>query len=1074
MVEVELRADRDKILHRNNAQAILQALATLEERRTEFTTRWMWELIQNARDFPDPSRQMTIRISLTPDRITFAHNGRDFTRAEILSLIYHGSTKQANEEQLGKFGTGFLSTHLLSRQVRVKGTLCDDKRGRRAFEFELDRSGDDADQVGEAMQRSFDALEASLGGDGLVPTDWTEYVYATDETLDTEELESDFPFDVLPYVLVFDRHVERIEIQLPGHRATYARGGGEELDGGACLTVIDGIDAVSCFATREENRIHAAVPVVRRADGSYEVLSPGDVPRLFKYLPLVNSAELGLPAVFHCRLFSTTENRDGLQFGVGGVQSDFNKRLLTGAASCFLKLAQNCAVSRLDQLQRLLDVSAVQGLPPWLADRPWYAEFQRSLIRGLAAIPLVKLDGETIAAASGVDLPSGDEAMPWNDVYRLGSDLAPDRTPDASIAEDCSAVAEAWTEALGDHDDLIQSCVLTPYRLVERVKETASLNGLGKLLGLEPADTVAWLNSLAECVSGTHRAALLDGLIPDQAPEGTFRSSVELSRDLDIDDDLKNVLEALDNPIRSRLMHEGIAGAEAIVRRIQERAPLVATAKDLLKKRAVTPPHGLGFRTACLTMFQWLASEGLWDDLKDAIPVYTLDSADTEILSKTSARSATLLAPRELWPEEARGYWDAFPRGAVLCDDYASLLDSSSWSEAAANKVVITELLWSEKEELADLGKYTREGELEGDGHSATSATVIGKLAFVSSELYEALRSSRERAARFFQFILDYAAAADDSWTQCTKVSCDCGEEHEIIPCEWLAWIREREWVPRPKGQERLTDASLARLARQDVRLADMVTREEHTEFLNLVGINVLEQALLAAGPSQSSELRRRLAQLARLAVQHPGAVTQLIEDIEAHNEADQRWRENQKLGKMVEAMIQDRLKARLSLYRIRVKTQFKGYDLGAYVGDPLFTDVGSIDVEATGTLLAKIEIKATRGKTVSMSNRQGEEASNDQSRFWLCVVPLDPAEDIEGLAPERVEALARFVSGIGNRLAPARDGIEDAIESADASGFDLEHVDEIRYGIRADLWNEAIPLKDFAEVLAKQASGKR
>jgi len=77
VIEIELRADRDKILHRNNAQGILQALAILEERRAEFTTRWLWELIQNARDFPDPSRRMTIRINLTPDRITFAHNGRE-------------------------------------------------------------------------------------------------------------------------------------------------------------------------------------------------------------------------------------------------------------------------------------------------------------------------------------------------------------------------------------------------------------------------------------------------------------------------------------------------------------------------------------------------------------------------------------------------------------------------------------------------------------------------------------------------------------------------------------------------------------------------------------------------------------------------------------------------------------------------------------------------------------------------------------------------------------------------------------------------------------------------------------
>ena len=134
------------------------------------------------------------------------------------------------------------------------------------------------------------------------------------------------------------------------------------------------------------------------------------------------------------------------------------------------------------------------------------------------------------------------------------------------------------------------------------------------------------------------------------------------------------------------------------------------------------------------------------------------------------------------------------------------------------------------------------------------------------------------------------------------------------------------------------------------------------------MGLDRLSFAL-AAGDAQSCGLRRKLAQLAPLAVQHPGAVAQLIEDIEAHHEADKRWQANQKLGKMVEDLIQKQLKSHLSLLRIRLKTQFKGYDLGAYVDDRSYADVGSIKVQQSEALLAKIETKATRGKAVSMSN---------------------------------------------------------------------------------------------------------
>jgi hypothetical protein len=155
-------------------------------------------------------------------------------------------------------------------------------------------------------------------------------------------------------------------------------------------------------------------------------------------------------------------------------------------------------------------------------------------------------------------------------------------------------------------------------------------------------------------------------------------------------------------------------------------------------------------------------------------------------------------------------------------------------------------------------------------------------------------------------------------------------------------------------------------------------------------------------------------------------------------------------------------------LHRIRVKTQFKSYDLGAYVDDDAFPDVGSVEVEA-GSLVAKIEIKATRGKTVSLSNRQGEEASSDQPRFWLCVVPLDRDEEVDDLTPERVEELARFVSGIGDRLTPTREGILDAVRTADEDGFDLEHTDEIRYGMRSEIWGgEAMQLATFVAVLGR------
>jgi hypothetical protein len=307
-------------------------------------------------------------------------------------------------------------------------------------------------------------------------------------------------------------------------------------------------------------------------------------------------------------------------FAAGGPHSDVNKGLLTKAAKSFLRLARNCAEEGFDDLHLLLNVSEASDFPAWLEDRSWYADWQCSLIRELAAISLIRMENGEPEPVSDAHLPLGDEAMTWQSVYRLGASLAADWAPAEAVAEGCSAIAEAWTALLGADDPLIESCVLTPERLIERVKEVGSLKNLGAQLELEPAETVAWLNGLISTVAEAHRATRLDGLVPDQTPEGAFRSSAELSRDTEIDDELNDVLETLDDPIRKRLVHEDIVGAEVIIKRVQPRDPLVSSAKDRLKKQALSTPDSAEFRTACLTMFQWLAVEGRWTTSRMRFP----------------------------------------------------------------------------------------------------------------------------------------------------------------------------------------------------------------------------------------------------------------------------------------------------------------------------------------------------------------------------------------------------------------------------------------------------------------------
>jgi hypothetical protein len=128
---------RTQILVENNAQTIFDELALLANSGDKFERRWLWELLQNAKDSVPSEQQVDIDIALTDNILTFQHSGNPFRKEEIIHLIYHGSSKKDLDDKSGKFGTGFLATHLLSREVVISGFM----DPAQSFCFCLDRHG---------------------------------------------------------------------------------------------------------------------------------------------------------------------------------------------------------------------------------------------------------------------------------------------------------------------------------------------------------------------------------------------------------------------------------------------------------------------------------------------------------------------------------------------------------------------------------------------------------------------------------------------------------------------------------------------------------------------------------------------------------------------------------------------------------------------------------------------------------------------------------------------------------------------------------------------------------------------
>src|SRR2546428_938308 len=214
--EAERRA-----LVENTAQDVFNILKDLESQASLHASRWIWELLQNARDAaPLPSR-LCVRASFTPTEVTFQHNGVAFTTDQVAHLIHHGSTKVHEEELVGRFGTGFLSSHIISKTPQVSGHLNDGRR----FAFVLDRTGATSKALTASMERSSQEFVHSVSSEPAAALDHsTRFVYPLTPAVGAIAQQGVKSLEAYaPYVLAFNEEIGSIEIVQGNERRIYQR-----------------------------------------------------------------------------------------------------------------------------------------------------------------------------------------------------------------------------------------------------------------------------------------------------------------------------------------------------------------------------------------------------------------------------------------------------------------------------------------------------------------------------------------------------------------------------------------------------------------------------------------------------------------------------------------------------------------------------------------------------------------------------------------------------------------------------------------------------------------------------------
>ena len=276
--------------------------------------RWIFELIQNAIDTAKARQNNSLKIEINRDgnSIAFKHNGGYFTLDEIGAIIYGGSRKPYAPESayLGRFGTGFLVTHIVSRGVKIIGHINKDQIYH--FELDINRESNIESKISQSIKNCFSQLNSATPLQTDSPEWWTEFIYYPNDSLGPEAIDGGIKElkENLPFIFAFNNIKEII---INGERFTKEITKNQNI---SCIEV--GKNAVY-IKQDEENGLQVGALVEDE-----KVSSLDKRPKIFIGMPLTESADyINVPFVTNSVKFDSTKERDALS-----SDSEENKKLL--------------------------------------------------------------------------------------------------------------------------------------------------------------------------------------------------------------------------------------------------------------------------------------------------------------------------------------------------------------------------------------------------------------------------------------------------------------------------------------------------------------------------------------------------------------------------------------------------------------------------------------------------------------------------------------------------------------------------------------------------------------------------
>ena len=546
-----------EVVFKLSAKDVNDKLIKVRNRPEIAKRRWFWELLQNAKDAVKPDEKVSVKLIIGSDSgqafADFQHNGNPFRYQDAKNLVFPYSDKgdEENSDKSGRFGTGFLATHILAKKIQVKGVYLKDDQAFN-FNFTLDRSGSDKPEIAESINNTWQEFRAKRN-------EIKDFVYSSSnfETsfrydLDSESLslatQSILDFDVsLPFALAFIPKIQSVEIlnQISNSAITY-----HKVDQ-STKQLTENIKQITIEKKTSENGqdktelinlILCSDGIVDIAIEIYELNGETFIkefiehqPLLFCPFPLIGANDFKFPLAINSISFLPKEERDGIWLA-DTLEGKTNQGLLEQVVPLLQSITTYASIQRWQDtyllFKSLKDTLLIADFNSiWFKDK-----IQIPIKNYIKQVPLVDIDNETRLAISlneqVVYFPSEVKDDVRLRLWDFMNTLFPKNIPQKLQSSNWYSVI--W-------DDCPKYNISSFTKLISSYKTVGNLQ---VALSKTKDETLIWLNDFVTFVN-EEEASLLNiidsQILPNQF--GIFKRKDELFLDDDtIDLELKEIL----------------------------------------------------------------------------------------------------------------------------------------------------------------------------------------------------------------------------------------------------------------------------------------------------------------------------------------------------------------------------------------------------------------------------------------------------------------------------------------------------------------------------------------------------